>query len=116
MNVDNFFFGVQASLSSVIDAFRIISKYPMFIGFLVGYFAASVVYAMMTADHVKHVPTMVLEDPSVSFSKVHPPKNDGTFSHGYADYLKSVERMKTIFHVIGFLFIALLMLVSLALK
>ncbi|MDG1950662.1 MAG: hypothetical protein P8J32_07665, partial [bacterium] len=86
------------------------------IGFIFGYTVASIIYAIMAADHVKHAPSMVLEDPAVSFPKVHPPGDDGVFTHGYFDYIKHVDRLKLVFNVVGFLVIVLLMLVTLALK
>ncbi len=116
MDVDNFFFGVQAILASVVDTLRVTSRFPMFIGFVIGFGAASVIHAMLTAEHVKHLPSMVLHDPSVSFQKMYPAGSDGTFSHSYADYTKNVERIKTVFFTSTLLLILLLMLATIAFK
>lgn len=116
MDVDNFFFGVQAILASVVDTLRVTSRYPMFIGFIIGFGAASVIHAMLTAEHVKHIPAMVLRDPSVSFQKMYPAGQDGAFTHSYADYARNVERMKTVFYSSSLLLILLLMLATVALK
>jgi|GEM_PF-3687341 len=116
MDVDNFFFGVQAILSSIVDTLRITSRYPMFIGFIMGFATASIIHAMLTAEHVRHIPSMVLRDPSISFQKVYPPASDGTFSHSYIAYARNVQRMKTIFYGVALLLIILLMLATVAFK
>lgn len=116
MDVDNFFFGMQAVSASVVDTLRVTSRYPMFIGFIIGFGAASIIHAMLTAEHVKHIPSMVLHDPSVSFQKMYPAGSDGTFTHSYTDYAKNVERMKTIFYSSTLLIILLLMLATATFK
>lgn len=116
MDVDNFFFGVQAAAASVVDTLRVTSGYPMFIGFIIGFGAASVIHAMLTAEHVKHIPSMVLRDSSVSFQKMYPAGTDGTFTHSYSDYARNVERMKTVFYSSTLLIILLLMLATVAFK
>lgn len=116
MGVDNFFYGLQAALSSTVDTLRIAASYPLLTGFAVGFLAASIVHSMLTAEHIKHVPAMVLRDTSTSFQKVHPPSADGTYQHSYTDYARNVGRMKTVFYLSGIGLIAVLMIVSLAFK
>lgn len=116
MDVDNFFFGVQSSLSSVVDTLRVTFRYQMFLGFIVGFGTASIIHSMLTAEHVRQIPSMVLHDPSISFQKMYPAGSDGTFTHSYSDYSRNVERMKTVFYSSALLIILLLMLATLAFK
>ncbi len=116
MDVDNFFFGVQAALVSVVDTLRVITRFPLFIGFIIGFGVASVIHAMLSAEHIRFVPAMVLSDPSVSFPQVYPAGHGGTFDHSYTAYEKNVKRMKAIFYGIALLIIILLMLATFALK
>ena len=116
MHVDNFFFGLQAAFSSTIDTLRIATSYPLPIGFLMGFFAASVVHTLLTADRISHVPSMVLHDPSVSFQKMYPPSADGSFQYSYATYSRNVERLKMGFYATGVLVISFLMIVTLVLN
>lgn len=113
MGVDNFFFGMQAVLASVIDTLRIVSSYTMFIGFIIGFLAASVVHALLTAERASHVPSMLFRDPATSFSKVHPAAADGTYLNSYKDYASNVEKMKTVFYMSGVLIIIFLIIVTL---
>ena len=116
MDVDNFFFGVQATLESIVETIRITSSYALFLGFIVGYVTASVIHAMLSAEHIKHVPSMVLRDTSVSFQKVHPAGHDGTFDHSYTAYAKNVQRMKTVFFSAALALIILLMIATVTFK
>lgn len=113
MSVDNFFFGIQAALASLMDMLRIISTYQMFIGFIIGFFVASVIHAILTTERASQLPSMILRDPAVSFSKVYPAAADGTFPQSYVNYSGNVQRMKTVFYASGIFIIILLMLTSL---
>lgn len=113
MSADNFFFGIQGTLASVLDTLRVVSSFPMFIGFIIGFLAASIIHGLLTAERASHLPSMILHDPAVSFSKVYPAATDGTFTNSYADYSRNVQKMKTVFYVFGISTIILLMLASL---
>jgi hypothetical protein len=111
MGVDNFFFGVQASMESIVETIRLASRYQLFLGFIFGFITASVIHALLSAEHIRHVPSMVLRDPSVSFQKVYPASKGGSFDHSYASFMKNVQQMKTIFYLGAFFIITLLIVV-----
>ena len=116
MDVDNFFFGIQAALGSVVETLRVVSRYQLFLGFIVGFAVASVIHAILSSEHIRHVPAMVLSDPSKSFQTVYPAGHNGSFDHSFTNYAKNVQNLKTIFYVAALLIIILLMLVTFAFK
>lgn len=116
MGVDNFFYGLQAVLIGTVDTVRVAASYPLLIGFAVGFLTASVVHSLLNADHIAHVPSMLLRDASTSFQKVHPASADGTYQHSYTDYVKNVSRMKSVFYLSGIVLIAILMSATLFFK
>jgi hypothetical protein len=116
MEADNFFYGLQAILSGIVDALRVALTFKLFWGFVLGFLVSTIVHAFLVADNVKHLPTMMFNDTSVSFQKIYPRAQDTPYEHSFALYAKNVDRLKSVFYSASTVIVIVLMFLSLTLK
>ena len=116
MSADNFFFGVQANLAGVIDVFRVATQQKLFWGFVLGFVISSVIHAFLVAEHVRHIPTMMLSDASTSFQKLYPRQANAPFDQSFCVYSQNVERIKSMLYLCGLLIVISLLALMLSFK
>ena len=111
MGIDNFFFGVQAIFSGLVDTVRILFLYRMFWGFVLGILVSTILHAFLFAEKAKHIPAMVLNDTAVSFQKLYQ-KTDGSFDQSFAVYAKNVQHIKMTFYICAIIVTLVLVLIA----
>ncbi len=113
--MDNFFLGLRAVLLEAKGTLALVTAYPLFWGFAVGFLTSTLVHAFLIVDHPKQVSDALFLDKSSSFSKQFPPRADGTFGKSYADYSRMVDRVKITF-LSAFLCVVLVLFIVLLTK
>jgi hypothetical protein len=109
--MDNFFFGLQAIMTDLIDLFRLIAAYQLFWGFSIGFLASTILHAFITSDDAKHVPLMAFSDKAKSFEKIYSRDPNSSYQHSYFAYSKNVDKLKTMLYVSGLFLIITLLIV-----
>ncbi len=95
--MDNFFLGLRSVLLEAKGTLSLVSAYPLFWGFAMGFLTSTLAHAFLIMDHPKHVTDALFLDKSSGFSKLYPARPDGTFGKSYVDYSRMVDRVKIAF-------------------
>ena len=109
--MDNFFLGIQAIFTGLFLVVKQVTYYPVFWGFAMGFFIASVVYGFLITDSPKHVPMMLFSDKSVSFEKIYSRQEGSSYTSSFYDFSKKADQLKKVFLFIS-IFAGALILIS----
>ena len=111
--MDNFFFGIQAVVTGVIDLVRRITAYQLFWGFSLGFLVSTILHGFLLSDHPKFLPDMLLKDNATSFQKIFSQDSKRTYNQSFQLYVKNVDKVKFVFALSFFLFALLILFVLL---
>jgi hypothetical protein len=97
MDWDNFFLGLQGTSASLIDSVRLVTKYELFWGFMLGFFVSTLMHGFMMTNHPKNVPTMLFHDNATSFQKMYARDDNAPYKQSFTAHAEDVKKLKTMF-------------------
>lgn len=92
--MDNFFYGLQASVSGVVELLRVVAAYQLFWGFAIGFLVSTLLHAFLVSGNVREVPAMVFGDSAKSFEKLYPRDPNQPFHHSFYTYSENVKKIR----------------------
>lgn len=95
--MDNFIYGLKAVWESGSVLLNQMIKYQVFWGFLIGFFAATMVYGFLMTEHPRQVASVLFQEKSKSFERWGKRRDDGTFSESFYAFSQKAERIKAAF-------------------
>lgn len=108
--MDNFLFGIQSIAQGLKTTITLLAGYQMFWGFALGFFVSTLVHIFLITDNPRHVPTMLLYDPGVSFQKMQTKNQQGTYTASYAQFVKTVNKVRIVFGLACTLFFVIIII------
>ena len=103
--MDNFIFGMQAVLNGTLVSVKQITQYQLFWGFSIGFLVSTIVHGFLISESPRQIPTILFQDKAVSFEKIHPRKEDESFSSSFFLFSKTADKVKISFLLAALLFL-----------
>jgi hypothetical protein len=100
----NMLFGLRALLGEVYGFFGQLTHYQLFWGFSMGFFVSTLIHGFLFVDHPRQVPSVLFQDPAVSFQALHRPDASG-YQQSYYAFTRVAQKTKMIFAMAGLLFL-----------
>ncbi len=106
--MDNFI----ATIQSVAYAIKVTSlgivRHDASWGFVTGFCTATGLYAFITSENPRNLPSILTKDPQTSFSQVAPRGDSGTFLLSYTAFQREYNRVRIVFYLALFAFLILI--------
>ena len=109
--MDNFSLGILSIIANAQRMFTIVAANQLFIGFAAGFFIASLIYGVLSADNIRHVPTLLFRKPSDAFTTLYQGDTAGTYHTSFSSFTKTVDKVQ-LFFVISVVMLLVLILVA----
>lgn len=102
------FYGIEAitlHLKSILISFF---YHQLVLGFVIGFIAATGIYALLLAEEPKHIPIILAHKQNVCFQKIATKNPDGTYATSYTEFEKNYNRVKTLFYASVLVFLLII--------
>ena len=112
--MDNFFFGLQAVLSGMIDLLRSVADYPLFWGFALGFLISTLIHGFLLSEHPSDLTPMLFHDNVKGYATVSDENRKHMYPHSFEQYEQRANKLKSVFALAGIIIAFLLLLVLLS--
>lgn len=107
--LSNFIQGAWALALNIKSTLIVILLHPVIIGFGIGFCAATGIYIFVFADHVRHVPHVLTQSPTLAFQRVSPQNTDGSYAASYSSFLLTYHRIRALFYASALVFLIIIL-------
>jgi len=103
----NFIFSLQNIAANISNSSSLLIRNQLFLGFLLGYGIATVMYLFLVTENPRHVPTMILNSKSDSFQKISSRDGNGKFLLSYTTFEKDFNRLRIVIYSLLTIFLVI---------
>ncbi|MBI2484450.1 hypothetical protein HYV71_04680 [Candidatus Uhrbacteria bacterium] len=110
--MENFFFGIQGSSTTIKPILLAVINHPLLWGFGLGFLASTMIHLFIITDIPHAIPLMVRKGPIESFQRIAPKNAKGDYLISYTDFQKEHLRVRIAFYltILAFLLVVILAL------
>lgn len=108
--MENMLLGLRALGVESYELFLRITHYQLFWGFTIGFFVSTLVHGFLFMESPKQVPSVLLNDPAVSFQELHQ-RTDTGYQQSYYAFTRAAHKTKTVFGLAGLLLLLIVLYV-----
>lgn len=113
MDIQNFTYGIHAISRGMSDTLQLVTNYPMFWGFAMGFLVATLMHGFLISGDPRDVPTMLLKDKSISFEILNKRGSEGAYTQSFSEFGATVDKIKFVFSVAVLIFVTVVVIAML---
>ena len=106
--MDNFLATIPSVMYAIKITFLGVIRHDATWGFITGFTTATGLYALISSENPRNLPTMLTQPASQSFSQLAPRGEKGTFLVSYTAFQREYNRVRIVFYLALFAFMVLI--------